>query len=80
MAPVVFNKRRLISDMREVPKVKPTTLTGKLVRGTAVMSLPKGNNGLNWVIRRLLLTPTRKDMKYVSTTTRIVRDTISNRK
>jgi len=44
--------------MREVPKVKSTTLTVKAMRGTAVMSHPKGKNDLNvqWIIRRPHLT------------------------
>jgi len=44
------------------------------------MSLPNGNNDLNWTIRRLFLSPLRKDMKYVSETTSKVDDMISNHK
>lgn len=42
------------------------------------MSLPNGKNFKNWIIRRPHLRPLSKVMVSVSTTTRKVRDEISN--
>lgn len=42
------------------------------------MSLPNGKNFKNWIIRRRFLRPLCKATETVSTTTRKVRDEISN--
>ena len=48
--------------------------------GTGLIALPNSNKCNDWVIRRLFLKPLCKAMEYVPTTTRKVRDTISNRR
>jgi hypothetical protein len=55
---VVVNKRLLISDMLEVPKVKSTTSYPKGYEGTAVMSLPNGKNDLNVTMDNPQTSPT----------------------